>query len=50
MTALADNQPFIAWFPSEGMWVAFRYGYVGTGDDKEEATEMWEIIYNLGGK
>lgn len=47
MTALADKHPFIMWSPFLGMWVAFRGGYYGTGDDKEEAAVMWAIIYNL---
>ncbi len=45
MTALAPNQPFIRWSPGLGLWVAFRYGYVGTGDDKEEAAEVWAVIF-----
>ena len=45
MTALADHQPFIRWSPGLGLWVAYRDGYVGTGDDKEEAAAMWAVIF-----
>lgn len=44
---ISPNQPFIAWFPEEGLWVAWRYGYIGTGDDHFEAAEMWAIIYTM---
>lgn len=47
MTAVAPNQPFIRWSPGLGLWVAYRYGFVGTGDDHFEAAAMWAIIYNL---
>ena len=45
MTALAPNQPRI-WYDEEtGLWFAYRDGYFATGDDKEEAAEIWKAIY-----
>ncbi len=45
MTVLADNQPFVMYSLFLALWVAWSYGYYATGNDKEEAVEMWAIIY-----